>query len=219
MKIGKLGVWTTLDESDANRAREAARKALAFYLQLPNYLNHWRRMGFNNSDFENGGSNRLIDDTVAWGDRGAIIERIEQHWEAGADHVCLQTIDPNNPTTPMGIPNVDEAQLSDLARELIYNQNGFLKYPSGQGPAVCRRSGEQNSGTHVRRYPERHQRLDCRTLLAVSSSFEPICVRDRRTFSTGSIQVIIHWAYSKARSCNLAAIWLRTGEFVQELKQ
>jgi probable F420-dependent oxidoreductase len=62
-------------ETDASRARDAARKVLAVYLQLPNYLNNWRRMGFKDADFENGGSNRLIDDTVAWGNRAAIPPR------------------------------------------------------------------------------------------------------------------------------------------------
>jgi probable F420-dependent oxidoreductase len=105
-------------ETDPNRARDAARKVLAVYLQLPNYLSHWRRMGFADADFANGGSNRLIDDTVAWGNRAAIIKRILQHWEAGADHVCVQAIDPDHPVTPLGIPNIDEALLLDLAREL-----------------------------------------------------------------------------------------------------
>lgn len=81
-----------LQETDPARARDAARKTLAMYLTLPNYANNWIRMGFNQDDLANGGSDRLIDGTVAWGDEAAIIKRIEQHWEAGADHVCIQAI-------------------------------------------------------------------------------------------------------------------------------
>lgn len=80
-------------ETNADRAHAAARKTLAPYLTLPNYLNNWLRMGFTQDDFANGGSDRLIDDTVAWGDEATLIKRIEQHWEAGADHVCIQAID------------------------------------------------------------------------------------------------------------------------------
>lgn len=103
-------------ETNADRARDAARKMLAMYLRAPNYLNNWKRMGFNDSDFENGGSDRLIDDTVAWGDEAALIKRVEQHWEAGADHVCIQTIDPSNPVTPMGLGNSDNRVFQQLAR-------------------------------------------------------------------------------------------------------
>jgi len=41
-----------------------------------------------------GGSDRFIDAMVAWGEDGAIRARIEEHWAAGADHVCIQTIAP-----------------------------------------------------------------------------------------------------------------------------
>src|SRR5262249_54247376 len=69
-------------ETNANRARDAARKMLAMYLKAPNYLGNWKRMGFSDADFENGGSDRLIDDTFAWGGEAALIQRIEAHWEA-----------------------------------------------------------------------------------------------------------------------------------------
>lgn len=93
-----------------------ARKMLSMYLKASNYLNNWKRMGFNDSDFENGGSDRLIDDTVAWGDEAAVIKRVEQHWEAGADHVCIQTIDPNHPVGPRGLAIADEKLMTSLAR-------------------------------------------------------------------------------------------------------
>ena len=39
-----------------------------------------------------GGSDRLVDAVVAWGDEAAIAERVAEHHAAGADHVCLQVL-------------------------------------------------------------------------------------------------------------------------------
>ena len=49
-------------------------------------------MGFSDDDVANGGSDRLIDATIAWGDEAAIRKRIDLHWQAGADHVCVQAL-------------------------------------------------------------------------------------------------------------------------------
>ena len=84
-------VWVLL-ETDATTARRTAREALSRYLQLENYVNSWRREGFGDDDFAGGGSDRFLDAMVAWGDEGAIRARIQQHWDAGADHVCIQPV-------------------------------------------------------------------------------------------------------------------------------
>jgi probable F420-dependent oxidoreductase len=81
-------------QSDPAQARASAREFLALYFGLPNYIDNWRRLGFGDSDFASGGSDRLIDAVIAWGDEMAIRARIEQHWRAGADHVCIQAIGP-----------------------------------------------------------------------------------------------------------------------------
>ena len=62
------------------------------YLQLPNYTNNLRRFGFGDEDFADGGSDRLVDAIVAWGDEEAIAARVEEHHDAGADHVCVQVL-------------------------------------------------------------------------------------------------------------------------------
>ena len=77
-------------ETDPARARAVARQHLAMYLQAPNYTNNWLRLGFTPGDLENGGSDRLVDEVVAWGDLEAIRDRIVRHLQAGADHVCIQ---------------------------------------------------------------------------------------------------------------------------------
>jgi probable F420-dependent oxidoreductase len=79
-------------ETDGSRARALARQFLEMYMGLPNYVNNWRRLGFSDPDFAGGGSDRLIDAVVAWGDEKAIRKRIDEHWQAGADHVCVQAI-------------------------------------------------------------------------------------------------------------------------------
>jgi len=84
-------VWVLL-ETDPAAARQAAREALSRYLQLENYVNSWRREGFGDDDLAGGGSERFLDAMVAWGDERAIRARIQEHWDAGADHVCIQPI-------------------------------------------------------------------------------------------------------------------------------
>lgn len=79
-------------ERDPAAARAIARKALALSFVLPNYRNSYLRMGFAPEDLDNGGSDRVIDAIVAWGDEDAIRARVQAHWDAGADHVCIQPL-------------------------------------------------------------------------------------------------------------------------------
>ncbi len=79
-------------ESDAAKAREQARKAIPIYLGAANYRNNLLRLGFTEADMDGGGSDRLVDAIVAWGDAAAINARIEEHLEAGADQVCIQAL-------------------------------------------------------------------------------------------------------------------------------
>jgi probable F420-dependent oxidoreductase len=81
--------------SDPREARAVARKTLKIYLGLPNYLRNLRDFGFGDEDFQNDGSDRLVDALVAWGDEGTIRERIQAHFDAGADHVCIQALRPD----------------------------------------------------------------------------------------------------------------------------
>lgn len=80
--------------TDPAAARDAARRHLAIYLGLPNYAHNWRRLGFDDGDLADGGSDRLVDALVAWGDLDAIRARVQAHRDAGADHVCIQVVMP-----------------------------------------------------------------------------------------------------------------------------
>jgi probable F420-dependent oxidoreductase len=87
--------------TDPAKARAAGRAALSTYLQLENYTSNWRRLGFTDDDFVGGGSNRFVDANIAWGDEGAIRKRLQLFWDAGADHVCIQAIDPSGARSPV----------------------------------------------------------------------------------------------------------------------
>src|SRR5439155_19112604 len=79
-------------ETDPDRARENARKHMTYYLGLDNYRRNLLRLGFTDDDLEAGGSDRLVDAIVAWGDVDAVRDRVKEHLDAGADHVCVQAI-------------------------------------------------------------------------------------------------------------------------------
>jgi len=98
---------TAVLETDPAKARATARGWLTRYLEMVNYRNNLLRLGFMDKDFVGGGSDRLVDSVVAWGDESAIRKRVQEHWDAGADHVCVQAI------TDSGLP--DERLLALLA--------------------------------------------------------------------------------------------------------
>lgn len=79
-------------ETDAARARELARGYAATYLNLPNYTNNLRTLGYGDDDIDGGGSDRLIDAVIPWGDVVPIAARVREHLDAGADHVCIQVV-------------------------------------------------------------------------------------------------------------------------------
>lgn len=83
--------------TDVDAARALARTHLQHYLLLANYTNNWMRLGFTEDDLRNGGSDRLVDALVAWGDEDTIAARVQQHRDAGADHVCLQILTDGDP--------------------------------------------------------------------------------------------------------------------------
>jgi probable F420-dependent oxidoreductase len=88
-------------ETDPVKAREIARTHTSRYLALPNYVNNLRRLGFGDEDLVGGGSDRLVDAIVAWGEMTSIIGRVRAHQSAGADHVCVQVLPPQPQALPM----------------------------------------------------------------------------------------------------------------------
>jgi probable F420-dependent oxidoreductase len=88
-------------ETDPERARSIARTNLAHYFALPNYTNNWKRLGFTDEEINDGGSNRLIDALVVWGDEATIASRVQEHRDAGASHVCVQVLTDSPATLPL----------------------------------------------------------------------------------------------------------------------
>jgi probable F420-dependent oxidoreductase len=97
-------------ETDPSEARRVARSHMSMYLMLPNYVNNLLHLGYSQDDVGNGGSDRLVDAIVAWGDEAAIAARVAEHHDGGADHVLLQ---------PLGDMAAAVAQLERLAPALL----------------------------------------------------------------------------------------------------
>ena len=79
-------------EQDPEIARAAGRGLATGLGAIPNYRRNMARMGFTEADFADGGSNRIADAMLAWGDLAAIRQRIEEHLAAGADQVAVQVV-------------------------------------------------------------------------------------------------------------------------------
>lgn len=99
-------------ETDPEKARRIARNHMAIYLGLPNYRRNLESLGFGPADLDAGGSDRLVDTIVAWGDMEVIRERVKRHHDAGADHVCLQVLDEDWTQVP-------RRQWQELAKALL----------------------------------------------------------------------------------------------------
>ncbi len=81
-------------EEDPSKARAVARTSATMYQSLPNYRNNWLRMGLTEEDITQS-SDKFIDTTFAWGNPTQIKSRIDEHFDAGASHVCIQPVHPN----------------------------------------------------------------------------------------------------------------------------
>ncbi|GIS87984.1 MAG: hypothetical protein CM1200mP18_06940 [Gammaproteobacteria bacterium] len=79
-------------EESPSEARALARRELERYLGLPNYRQCWHNLGFSEADLNSGGSDRFIDAMVVWGNEDKIQQRLDEHFDAGATHVCIQPV-------------------------------------------------------------------------------------------------------------------------------
>jgi probable F420-dependent oxidoreductase len=97
-------------ETDPATARAKARAFLALYLELP-ILRNMLRFGFTEEDLVPPGSDRLVDALVSWGDEDAIAARLQEHRDAGADHLAIQV----HSGDPAGSPTLQVDQWRRLA--------------------------------------------------------------------------------------------------------
>src|SRR6201997_5027351 len=89
--------------TDAEEAHAIGRETADHYLGLSNYVNNWLRLGFSEDDVRRPGSDRLIDAVVAYGSPEAIAQRLNEHLEAGADHVAIQVLGGWTPETLLSV--------------------------------------------------------------------------------------------------------------------
>jgi probable F420-dependent oxidoreductase len=78
--------------TDPEKARAVGRKALDIYFQLKNYVSNWKRLGFTDDDVTKPGSDKLVDAVVAYGTPDDVAKRLEEHLQAGANHVAIQVL-------------------------------------------------------------------------------------------------------------------------------
>jgi probable F420-dependent oxidoreductase len=78
--------------ADAEQARAIGRKTVQLYLDLSNYVNNLKRLGFTDADVARPGSDQLLDAVVAHGSADQVAKRLSEHLEAGADHVAIQVL-------------------------------------------------------------------------------------------------------------------------------
>jgi len=78
-------------ETDPEAARGLIRAVLGQYTALPNYTRNWLELGFTQDDIEHM-SDRLVDAFYAWGTPEQVSARIQEHLDAGADHVAVQVL-------------------------------------------------------------------------------------------------------------------------------
>jgi probable F420-dependent oxidoreductase len=97
-------------EPDVETGRRLARDYAALYLRLSNYTTSLLRHGFTEQDLAGGGSDRLIDAVVPHGSAEQVADAVRAHFDAGADHICLQ---------PVGHGGVPLEDYRALARVLI----------------------------------------------------------------------------------------------------
>ena len=82
-------------EPEPAEARRIAREHMEYYLRLDNYRRNLLRLDFDEADLEHGGSDRLVDAIVVWGEVDDVRERVQAHLDRGADHVCVQAVGPD----------------------------------------------------------------------------------------------------------------------------
>lgn len=102
-----------LDTGDAGAAHEVAAGYARYYLDLSNYANNLRRFGYSDAAIADGGSRELIDDLVPQGSAEQLAAKVRAHLDAGADHVCIQTL------RAAGSPGMPEREWREMAAALI----------------------------------------------------------------------------------------------------
>ena len=102
-------------ETDPERARAAVRRTIGFYLALPAYQRAWAEAGYNEADWGDGGSDRLIDALSVRGSPQQIKAGLETIVQAGATHIVLVAVPTEAASTASDVKRWNWQLLEQLA--------------------------------------------------------------------------------------------------------
>ncbi|TDD36711.1 TIGR03620 family F420-dependent LLM class oxidoreductase [Actinomadura sp. KC06] len=86
---------TAIRETDPEKARGIARGTQMLEMPGSPYVRSLKNLGYDDAALAGGGSDEVIDACFPWGDEDAIRSRIQDHLDAGADHVCVTVFTPD----------------------------------------------------------------------------------------------------------------------------
>jgi probable F420-dependent oxidoreductase len=101
-------------DDDPAMSRERSRPYLRTYLRLDNYRANLRRLGWQDHDLTDAGSDQLVDALVAGGGIDAAVDRVRAHLDAGADHVAVRVLTED----PKAFPATELEALAAAVRDL-----------------------------------------------------------------------------------------------------
>ncbi|GAA1825934.1 TIGR03620 family F420-dependent LLM class oxidoreductase [Actinomadura chokoriensis] len=81
--------------TDPEKARTAARQTQLLSLPGSPYLRALKELGYTDEALAAGGSDEVLDACFMWGDEAAIGKRVQDHLDAGADHVAVAVLAPD----------------------------------------------------------------------------------------------------------------------------
>ncbi|SPT59553.1 TIGR03620 family F420-dependent LLM class oxidoreductase [Actinomadura madurae] len=86
-------------EADPEKARGIARGTQMLEMPGSPYVRSLKTLGYDDAALAGGGSDEVIDACFTWGDETAIAKRVQDHLDAGADHVGVTAFAPDLPST------------------------------------------------------------------------------------------------------------------------
>lgn len=86
---------TAILETDPVKARAIARGTQMLEIPDSPYARSLRALGYEDEAVSGGASDEVVDACFNWGDEDAIAKRVQEHLDAGADHVCVTVFTPD----------------------------------------------------------------------------------------------------------------------------
>ncbi|CNG80886.1 putative F420-dependent oxidoreductase%2C MSMEG_4141 family [Mycobacterium tuberculosis] len=98
-RLGRDGLLVVMQLAiltpDPEEARATARRTQLLSLPGSPYLRALKDLGYTDEALAADGSDEVVDACFTWGDEAAIGERVQDHLDAGADHVAVTVLAPD----------------------------------------------------------------------------------------------------------------------------